>query len=114
MKVANAGGYDEGYSRCPCFWGKEPSTLVIRLLNKLPNELDLNVLDAGCGEGKNSIAFASRGAKVIGIDCSSLAISNAKKAWPKAEVRWVEADVRTYSRLIALSQVRPHLVSSAR
>jgi hypothetical protein len=30
------GGYDSGYSVCPCFWGSEPGSLVARLPGVLP------------------------------------------------------------------------------
>ena len=38
----------------------------------------LKVLDLGCGEGKNALYFAERGAQVVGIDISHVAILNAQ------------------------------------
>jgi tellurite methyltransferase len=103
--VTKGGGYDDGYSRCSCFWGTEPSTLVVRLLNSLPNLLDLDVLDAGCGEGKNAVAFAKRGARVTGVDCSSLALRNGQKMWPQARIRWINDDLLYYSLGVATFDV---------
>jgi tellurite methyltransferase len=88
------GGYDEGYSACSCFWGRAPGSLVSRLFDWLPKTAGLRVHDAGCGEGKNAHAFAARGARVTAIDCSGLALGNARAAWPEAAVEWMQADIR--------------------
>jgi ubiquinone/menaquinone biosynthesis C-methylase UbiE len=52
------------------------------------------VLDAGCGEGKNAHALALRGAHVTAVDCSEVALRNARSAWPETPIKWVQADVR--------------------
>lgn len=75
------GGYDEGYRACPCFWGKEAGSLVKWLAAR---DIDFNgthILDAGCGEGKNAVFFAHRGARVHSLDISETAITNARRAW---------------------------------
>ncbi len=38
----------------------------------------VRVLDLGCGEGKNAFYFAERGAEVIGVDISRVAVENAR------------------------------------
>jgi tellurite methyltransferase len=91
------GGYDEGYAMCPCFWGPELASLVKVILAKLPRTISFRVLDVGCGEGKNAVAFAGRGAEVLAIDCSERALHNARKAWPDSSVEWVRGDVRTHN-----------------
>jgi ubiquinone/menaquinone biosynthesis C-methylase UbiE len=88
------GGYDDGYAACPCFWGPNPGSLVTRLFERMADPAGLRVLDAGCGEGKNAHAFAQRGARVTAIDCSALALRNARIAWPEDSVEWVQADIR--------------------
>jgi tellurite methyltransferase len=93
--MADSGGYEEGYAACCCFWGRDPGSLVTRLLGKLPDVTAFHVLDAGCGEGKNAHAFAKRGAKVTAVDCSALALHNALIAWPGQAIEWVQADVRS-------------------
>lgn len=89
------GGYDIGYSQCPCFWGRSPGSLILRLDELIPSYKGLSILDAGCGEGKNAIYMAELGADVRAIDVSDTAISNAKEAWdPSAEVSWEVGDIR--------------------
>ncbi len=96
IKISN-GGYDEGYAACPCFWGPELGSLVKVVLAGLPERVDFRVLDAGCGEGKNAAAFASRGARVSALDCSEFALCNARRAWPNESIEWVHGDVRSYN-----------------
>jgi len=92
-----AGGYDEGYRSCPCFWGKTPGKLVRALADLIPSFHGLHILDAGCGEGKNAVFFADRGAFVRAIDVSALALENARSAWDADVIRmctWEQADVQ--------------------
>ncbi len=90
------GGYESGYRASPCFWGREPASLLPPSLDLLPESLEgLRVLDAGCGEGKNSVFFARRGAEVHAFDVSPIAIQNAKGAWGAegAEIQFEVGDV---------------------
>ena len=80
MTIRN-GGYDEGYSACPCFWGTEPSSLVERFVQDV-NVAGSLVLDLGCGEGKNAFFLADLGARVIATDISMFAIANARRFRP--------------------------------
>lgn len=53
------------------------------------------VVDVGCGEGRHAHAFAERGHRTIGLDCSEAQIHLATEAFgvlPK--LRWVRQDVR--------------------
>ncbi len=75
------GGYDYGYRRSPCFWGTTPGSLVRLLVDLVPSFVGLQILDAGCGEGKNAIYLAQLGAIVKAIDVSPLALENAYAAW---------------------------------
>lgn len=105
------GGYDSGYSACPCFWGSEPGSLVSKLTNIVPTLQGLRVLDAGCGEGKNALFLASRGAIVAAYDISQLAIQHAEylKARQQAvnisfrveDIRVVELDPESFDVVIA-------------
>jgi cyclopropane fatty-acyl-phospholipid synthase-like methyltransferase len=72
------GGYDIGYHACGCFWGTEPSSLIIKLARIIDSFVGLSVLDAGCGEGKNALFLAEKGANVAAFDVSEAAISNAR------------------------------------
>jgi SAM-dependent methyltransferase len=40
---------------------------------------ELNIVDLGCGNGRDSLFFASKGAHVIGIDASTIAINTLQK-----------------------------------
>ncbi|WP_207460240.1 class I SAM-dependent methyltransferase [Azospirillum sp. SYSU D00513] len=48
--------------------------------------------DLGGGEGKNAAAFARAGASVTCIDCSDIAISNGKAAFPDLGISWCVGD----------------------
>jgi len=90
----NNGGYEHGYRSCRCFWGTEPGSLVIRLATLIDNFHGLSVLDAGCGEGKNAVFLARRGANVSAIDVSSTAIDNGRRAFHDSDlVTWRVADI---------------------
>lgn len=91
------GGYDDGYAACPCFWGRDPGSLVARLEGMIPSFDGMHVLDVGCGEGKNAAYLADRGAVVEAMDVSALALANARAAWGESSVRWVHGDVRLAS-----------------
>jgi SAM-dependent methyltransferase len=86
------GGYDTGYRNCPCYWGKEPGSLV----RMLPQILDLKgawTLDLGCGEGKNAAFLAGNGATVDAVDVSSIGLEHARATWPPfVALRWELAD----------------------
>lgn len=50
---------------------------------------NLNILDLGCGNGKNSIYIAEQGDNnsIFGIDISETAINIARQAYPKGDFR---------------------------
>jgi tellurite methyltransferase len=88
----NTGGYDDGYSVCPCFWGQAPGSLVRDFLATEPPLKGCTVLDLGCGEGKNANAFATAGALVDAVDCSDLAIANGRRAFPSERIHWIKSN----------------------
>lgn len=89
------GGYDDGYKACECFWGKQPGSLLIVLDEYCSDLTNMNVLDAGCGEGKNAIHLARAGAQVYAIDISEIAIAKVMKSYPYFEgITWGCADIR--------------------
>jgi tellurite methyltransferase len=89
------GGYDDGYSRCACFWGKSPGSLVRRFIANVPCK-GLRILDLGCGEGKNAYALACAGAVVTAVDCSELAIANGRAAFAHGKIEWVVSESTPY------------------
>ncbi len=96
MSIKNSGGYDDGYSSCNCFWGTAPGSLIQSFIQDNPNLQGVRVLDLGCGEGKNSAAFARCGADVVAVDCSAKAIANGQQAFRDSKIEWRQTDVRTY------------------
>jgi tellurite methyltransferase len=94
-KLRLNGGYDEGYSRCSCFWGRSPGSLVQRFISNVPCK-GLRVLDLGCGEGKNAHALAHAGAAVTAVDCSELAIANGRREFVDAKIEWIISEAETY------------------
>jgi SAM-dependent methyltransferase len=99
MKTAppsNIGGYEDGYRACPCFWGRAPGSLLPRLRDHFPDLAGSDVLDAGCGEGKNAAYLARCGAKVLAVDISETALANARVAWADTPlIDWRHGDIRT-------------------
>ncbi len=71
--MKNLGQYDKEYSKCPCFWGKEPSKYV-KMISQYSSSGD--VLDLGAGEGKNSFYLASLGFNVTAVEISTYAVKN--------------------------------------
>src|SRR5262245_47937821 len=89
------GGYDDGYAACEWCWGREPGSLVRRLVS-LVAVGGLRILDLGCGEGKNAVYLARLGAKVTAVEVSALALANAERAWHDRDlVAWTQEDART-------------------
>jgi len=85
--------YDWGYASRPCFWGKEPATLVRRVATCI-SDRPSRILDLGCGDGKNSAYLSALGHEVLAIDSSELAICNAKAAWPDSgTTHWLVKDM---------------------
>ncbi|MBI3030151.1 MAG: methyltransferase domain-containing protein, partial [Candidatus Rokubacteria bacterium] len=56
-------------------WGTEPSSLALEVSDLLPP--GARVLDLGCGEGRDSVFFASRGFEVTGVEVSLAGLRKA-------------------------------------
>jgi len=70
--------------------------LIKTLASEIRDFKGLRVLDAGCGEGKNTAFLAKRGT-VTAVDLSGCAISHAKRDWMSLHaIEWVEADIRKF------------------
>lgn len=97
LKKHSEGGYDKGYTKCDCFWGREPGSLIKKLIDFVGDISQWEVLDAGSGEGKNTAYLLSLGANVTAIDVSSHAIHNAKTCWPEIPTHiWKAQDIRSF------------------
>ena len=69
------------------FWGKEikranllwPNEYAIRFVKRNFHDKSSVILDFGCGAGRNAIALAMEGYKMIAMDYSQEAIDLARK-----------------------------------
>jgi malonyl-CoA O-methyltransferase len=96
------GAYDllttqEGYDRWAAIYDSEDNPLIAleepqvdRLLGDVGG---LSLLDVGCGTGRHSLRFASRGAIVTGVDFSSEMIRRATEKRGADRVRFVQHDL---------------------
>ena len=92
--------YDERYSRPGLYWGTKPTLLareVVRIMRALPHS-PRTLIDLGCGEGRDSIFFARRGYRVLGVDISSVGVRKAENRASRlgVDVRFQVGDIRTY------------------
>ena len=79
------------YGRTPdrYIWGKSPSGFAREIAELVP--AGGRVLDLGCGEGRDSVYFASRGFEVTGLDISPEGLAKARRLADerKVHVRWL-------------------------
>jgi tellurite methyltransferase len=79
------------YGRTPerYIWGKAPSEFAKEIVGLLPARA--RVLDLGCGEGRDSVFFASHGLEVTGLDVSAEGLAKARRLADErqVEVRWL-------------------------
>ncbi len=70
--------------------------VIVEQLNELGVTDGARVLDAGCGIGRHSIALASKGYEVVGLDISPLYLEEGRKAANEAgvDVKFVQGDMR--------------------
>lgn len=64
-------------------WDDAPSRLAQLLVKCLPGG---RVLDAGCGDGVNSVFLESKGFRVVGVDASELALKGLFARFSRAQV----------------------------
>lgn len=57
----------------------EPNNFAISTFNKIKDKGFVTLLDLGCGDGRDSLFFASKGLNVTSIDFSKFAINNLNK-----------------------------------
>jgi tellurite methyltransferase len=78
--------YEEKYQKDEYFWGLEPSTMCLKVLELLPPSRPLKLLDIGCGEGKDAVFFARCGYEVSAFDISDAGIEKTKRLADQARV----------------------------
>ncbi|MDA3838239.1 MAG: methyltransferase domain-containing protein [Candidatus Delongbacteria bacterium] len=79
--------YDEKYATKEFYWGKKPSPICYKVLDLLPPDKPLKLLDIGCGEGRNSIFFARNGYHVTAFDLSSAGVDKTNLLAEEAGVK---------------------------
>ena len=92
--------YDARYARPGLYWGSKPTQLardVVRLARTLPRPLR-TLVDLGSGEGRDSVYFARRGYRVLGVDISSVGVQKAERRASRLGVnaRFLVGDMRTF------------------
>lgn len=90
--------YDERYRRTGYYWGRTPSQMCYRVLQLMPPDRPLRLLDIGCGEGRNAVFFARTGYQVTAFDTASKGIEKTKQLAAEAGVRIdaFEADINLF------------------
>lgn len=78
--------YEDDYNRDEYFWGVEPSSMCLKVLELMPPTKPLKLLDIGCGEGKDAVFFARCGYNISALDISDAGIEKTKKLAEKAGV----------------------------
>jgi len=78
--------YDERYDQEEYYWGLKPSSTCHKVLEIIPPDRSLKLLDVGCGEGRDAVFFADRGYVVTAFDKSPAGIEKARLLAAKAEV----------------------------
>jgi tellurite methyltransferase len=85
--------WDREYEKTPdsYVWGTTPSSFAVELVAGVPS--GGRVLDLGCGEGRDSVFFASHGFDVTGLEASRAGLRKAERlaAERGVRVRWVES-----------------------
>jgi tellurite methyltransferase len=88
---ADLSPYEKQYRCGDYYWGVVPSTMCLKVLELLPPDRPLKLLDIGCGEGKDAVFFARCGYDVSAFDISETGLDKVKRLADAARV-----DVRTF------------------
>lgn len=79
--------YEENYRGEEYYWGVRPSAMCLKILELMPPEKPLKLIDIGCGEGKDAVFFARCGYDVSAYDISEAGIRKLKMLAETARVR---------------------------
>jgi tellurite methyltransferase len=79
-------GYEKEYQKDEYFWGVQPSTMCLKVLELLSPTRPLKLLDIGCGEGKDAVFFARCGYDVSAFDISDAGLDKLRRLADKANV----------------------------
>jgi len=83
--------YENDYKKEEYFWGVKPSVMCLKILELMPPDKPIKILDIGCGEGKDAVFLARCGYEVSAFDISEAGLEKTKRLADKARVH-----VRTF------------------
>lgn len=75
--VKNNMTWNSAYKKDSSFFGEEPSTFTTTCYSIIKGKK--NLLELGCGQGRDSLFFASKGIDVTALDSSDIAINQLSK-----------------------------------
>jgi tellurite methyltransferase len=81
-----ANQYDQKYGTSSSYWGKRPSPLCLRVLELMPVDRPLRLIDIGCGEGRNAVFFARNGFDVTAFDLAAAGVAKTQQFAAEAGV----------------------------
>ena len=58
--MSQKSSYDGRYAGQEYYWGTKPSAICHQVLQLLPPDQPVSLLDIGCGEGRNAVFFAHK------------------------------------------------------
>jgi tellurite methyltransferase len=90
--------YERKYAAEGLFWGKNPSELARIFFERHLPQGSEKMLDAGCGEGRDTVFFAQAGYEVTAFDDSPSGVNKTREraASLKLPVHVFQADVNEY------------------
>ncbi len=90
--------YDDRYSGPEKYWYPTPSSTCYQVLELMPPDRPLRLLDLGCGEGRNALFFARNGYDVEACDISSEAVRKVEREAAQLGVHLhvFQANINTY------------------
>lgn len=90
--------YEEEYRTQEYYWGTEPNKVCYQVLQLMPPNQHVKLLDIGCGEGKDAVFFARNGYDVTALDVSDAGIEKTKRLAEKigVHVNVFKADILDY------------------
>jgi 2-polyprenyl-3-methyl-5-hydroxy-6-metoxy-1,4-benzoquinol methylase len=81
------------------------------ILSQLP--LEGNVLDIGCGSGRDAFALANKGLTVTAVDPSTNMLNSAKNNFSHDNITWIQDELPTLNKLKAENKKFDFILLSA-